>query len=388
MRLAAIPARHRMSALALLLSLFHSSCAQPTTEEWGRAVLEEAAEAMGGLEALEGIENITRKGSLQANSLGQAHLASEPLSIRPSRPYTQIIDFAGSRQVSLTGQPATAQVANLEKGGYRDVRGVALRPMASSLLLRYKKEWDRDIAKFLVHVLGEQGRVEGVEEAVLEGRSHQVVHVWHPDGIAYQIYVDGSTHLISRLDFTEDLEPFGDVKKERSSSDYRQVDGVRLPFSGVNRVMGQEIEVYQWSEITVNSELPEERFEIPEEIREQAQAQVHAETVVKPTKLAEGVYFGEGLSTNNMWVEFEDFVLVVEGPGGEQHSLEVMRQILGTVGDKPIRLSGHHPPPRRSHWRHPHLRRRRGYRFDPRQERENHLGDAHRSPHAQTRPVG
>ena len=183
MRLAAIPARHRMSALALLLSLFHSNCAQPTAEERARAVLEEAAEAMGGLEALEGIENITRKGSLQANALGQAHLASESLSIRASRPYTQIIDFAGSRQVSLTGQPGTAQVANLEKGGYRDVRGVALRAMASSLLRLYKKEWDRDIAKFLVHVLSEQGQVEGVEEAVLEGRSHQVVHPtapgWH-----------------------------------------------------------------------------------------------------------------------------------------------------------------------------------------------------------------
>ncbi len=97
--------------------------------------------------------------------------------------------------------------------------------------------------------------------------------------------------------------------------------------------MGLETQVQEWSEITVNSELPEERFEIPAEIKEQAQAQVHAETVlVKPTKLAEGVYFGEGLSTNNMWVEFEDFVLVVEGPGSEQHSLEVIRQILETVG--------------------------------------------------------
>ena len=109
--------------------------------------------------------------------------------------------------------------------------------------------------------------------------------------------------------------------------------------------MGLETQIQEWSEITVNSELPEERFEIPEEIREQAQAQVHAERVlVKPTKLAEGVYFGEGLSTNNMWVEFEDFVLVVEGPGSEQHSLEVLRQILETVGDKPIRylVTTHH----------------------------------------------
>ncbi len=47
---------------------------------------------------------------------------------------------------------------------------------------------------------------------------------------------------------------------------------------------------------------------------------------------------------NNMWVEFEDFVAVIEGPGNEMHSLEVIRQIRETSGDKPIRylITSHH----------------------------------------------
>ena len=47
---------------------------------------------------------------------------------------------------------------------------------------------------------------------------------------------------------------------------------------------------------------------------------------------------------NNMWVEFEDFIAVIEGPGNEMQSLEVIRQIRETVGDKPIRylITSHH----------------------------------------------
>ncbi len=47
---------------------------------------------------------------------------------------------------------------------------------------------------------------------------------------------------------------------------------------------------------------------------------------------------------HNMWVEFEDFVLVAEGPNNEGQSLEVIRQIRETCGDKPIRylITTHH----------------------------------------------
>ncbi len=45
-----------------------------------------------------------------------------------------------------------------------------------------------------------------------------------------------------------------------------------------------------------------------------------------------------------MWVEFEDFILVADGPTNEMQSLEVIRQIRNTVGDKPIRyvVTTHH----------------------------------------------
>ena len=99
-----------------LMVLFQANCAQ-TPAEQGRQALEEAAQAMGGLEALHEIENISREGTTQPSSLGQARTASERLYVQPSRPYTQIIDFTVPRQVEMTGAARTLRVTDWEKEG-------------------------------------------------------------------------------------------------------------------------------------------------------------------------------------------------------------------------------------------------------------------------------
>ena len=209
----------------------------------------------------------------------------------------------------------------------------------------YGAEWDRDIAKFLVHALGADSSIKGMSDDVLGEQPHRVVAVQLPDGILYEVYVDETTHLVSKLDFTENRHPYGDLAKERTFSDYREVGDIQLPFSEVTQEMHEITQVMEWSEITLNGDLPEDRFEIPEKLQELAQSLAHSDSLpVVPTELANGVFFGEGLGMNNMWVEFEDFILVAEGPNNEVQSEEVIRQIRETVGDKPIRylVTTHH----------------------------------------------
>ena len=68
----------RLSIVFVSLAfLFQLNCAEPTPQEQARRVLEDAAEAMGGLEALHNIENISREGNAQRSSLGQARASSE-----------------------------------------------------------------------------------------------------------------------------------------------------------------------------------------------------------------------------------------------------------------------------------------------------------------------
>jgi len=336
------------SRFVLVLSLFlmvflQANCAQ-TPAEQGRKALEEAAQAMGGLEALGEIKNIRREGTTQPSPLGQARSASERLYVQPSRPYTQIIDFTVPRQVEITGAAGILRVTDWEKGGYRESRGTVF-PLEPRHLNGTRKEWDRDIAKFLVYALGEESTIEGIGQSELEGRPHRVVSVTSMDGILYKVYLDDSSHLISKLEFTEDRNPYGDLAKERLFADYREVDGVKLPFSETTLEMDLVTQVREWSSIAVNGELQEDLFTIPSDLQERARSLAHADTVpVIPTEIAEGVYFGEGIGTNNMWVEFEEFVLVAEGPNTEMQTLEAIQQIQATVGDKPIRylVTTHH----------------------------------------------
>ena len=328
--------------------MFQLNCAEPTPQEQARRVLEDAAEAMGGLDALRGIENITRQGNRQSNSLGQARVTAERLLVGSPGPYTQIIDFTVPREVNLSGEREIIQVADAEKGGYRDVQGRAFRPLEPGQMEGYQKEWDRDIVKFLVHALGSESSIEGYDSTVLDGQPFHVAQVRFIDGTLYKVYMGHGNDVISKLEFTEERNPYGDVAKERSFSNYLEVSGLTLPLTETTREMGEVTRMLEWSAITINQDLPEERFEIPTtelSIRERAQALLGADTLpVESIELAPGVYLGESVSMNNMWVEFDDFILVAEGPNNERQSLEVIRQIRETVGDKPIRylVTTHH----------------------------------------------
>ncbi len=209
----------------------------------------------------------------------------------------------------------------------------------------FRTNWNRDIARFLVHALGEGSEIEAVSVSSVEGQPHNVVHVRYIDGILYKVSVHHSSHLISKLEFTEAHPRFGDLSRERIYSDYREIGNIKLPFSVVLKDMGEVAQVWEWSEISVNDELQEDLFEIPEAIRASVQSEAQVDAIqMTATEVAKGVYFGATKNMNSMWVEFEDFVTVVEGPNNEKQSLETLRQIRQTIGEKPIRylVTTHH----------------------------------------------
>ncbi len=325
--------------LFVLLMLFivvpQLSCAPATPAQQGRQILEDAAEAMGGLAALNAIENIDRQGTRQVSSIGHGRLTTEPAWVQPPRPYHPIIDFTVPRDLVLNSRGDVVAMSDSTKGGYRDVLGRTLVPADGTDLSLSRREWDRDIARFLVHALGQESTIEGVSET---GEGQPTVSVRYIDGVLYKVHVDDATGLISRVEFTEAHDRFGDLAREWIFSDYRQVGDVQLPFSMTIKDMGMTARVLEWEEISINDPLQEDLFEIPESIREAVASFADDMSIrMTATELAKGVYFGETKGMNSMWVEFQDFVLVVEGPNNEKQSLETMRQIKETIGEKPVR---------------------------------------------------
>ena len=198
-----------------LAVLFQLNCAEPTPQEQARRVLEDAAEAMGGLEALRNIENISREGNAQRSSLGQARVTSERLLVGSPSPYRKVIDFTVPRELNLSGEREIIQVADAKKGGYRSVQGRALRPLEPWQMDRYQTEWDRDIAKFLVHALGDDSTLEDYSRVDIDDKPYHVVDVRFIDGVLYKVYMGHGTDVIWKLEFTEDRNPYGALAKER-----------------------------------------------------------------------------------------------------------------------------------------------------------------------------
>lgn len=58
----------------------------------------------------------------------------------------------------------------------------------------------------------------------------------------------------------------GEIATEAFVKDYKDVSGVKMAFTRVNRVAGQEIQVHLDS-IEVNVDIPKNRFDLPEEIK-------------------------------------------------------------------------------------------------------------------------
>ncbi len=330
----------------LMITILQLGCAaQQTPAQQGRETLEEAAQAMGGLDAPGAVENLTRQGTIQRNSLRHGRLSSESAWVQPARPFNQTIDFTVPREITLSTSGGIASMADDVKGGYRNLSGGRVSPMDALRLGGFRTNWNRDIARFLVHALGEGSEIEAVSVSSVEGQPHNVVHVRYIDGILYKVSVHHSSHLISKLEFTEAHPRFGDLTRERIYSDYREIGNIKLPFSVVLKDMGEVAQVWEWSEISVNDELQEDLFEIPEAIRASVQSEAQVDAIqMTATEVAKGVYFGETKGMNSMWVEFEDFVTVVEGPNNEKQSLETLRQIRETIGEKPIRylVTTHH----------------------------------------------
>lgn len=290
---------------------------------------------MGGIQELAAVQTIQRQGRIQTSLLGQGSSSAEMLLVQEPTPFVQIRDFTVPRQVTLTGASKSRQTADWQKGGIQDRSGGAMRMLDSTELEDFYRESERDIVRFLVNALGPKSRI--ASNVGRDASGDAVVSVHMPDSVTYAVHVDGSNNLIRQIDFTEDRGPFGDVAKERTFSDYRQVAKLRLPFVVTTREMGFITEKLAWSTMTVAVPLEESLFTIPAVFQSSAQKLARASSVpVSVTKLADGVFFGEGLHLNNMWVEFRDFVLVAEGPGHELHSEAVLRKIRETSGGKPV----------------------------------------------------
>jgi outer membrane lipoprotein-sorting protein len=206
-------------AAALLL-------AGPARAQTADQIIEKHLDAMGGREALGKLTSQVSTGTIAVSAQGADIGGSlEIYHKAPNKARTYFkLDLsafgAGEMVVDQRCDGKTAFSMNSMQGD-REITGSQLQGLLNATfptpLLDYK---------------GAGGKVELAGKDKLNGRDHYIVVYTPKVGSASRQYVDAETFLVSRVVSKADVpELGGEVEQTTDVSDYRSVDGIKVPFS-------------------------------------------------------------------------------------------------------------------------------------------------------------
>jgi len=330
-----------------------------STGPGSREVANRMLDAMGGLDALQAVESVVLTGDGARNRLGQIPVTGGIDPDATLSGVTETIDFANGHAAFdndvVVGEGFSQHRTEAlttwqgEKIGWGTTEGrpneaVSVNGLFSwatqntpAMLLRRNPV---TVALAADNVAAGQS----AESVSWDGRPHWAIDT-RLDGETLTLMVDQESYLLSGFTALDTETMLGDVQAQYYYRDYRDVDGVMLPFANEVIKDGDPYSSMSWSDIRLNDESALAIFEIPADVQNQAD-QVVAVLESKGEygswvplawmPVTDTVTHIVAFSHHSMVVEFPNFVVVVEGPYTEAQSLSLARMIEGAI-DKPIR---------------------------------------------------
>jgi glyoxylase-like metal-dependent hydrolase (beta-lactamase superfamily II) len=332
-----------------------------------KAILQEAAKAMGGTQALRSLKNQV----VESEGKQFDHTSTK----RPGDPSQQVASFRSTLTRDLTQmrlrlewdartsypRDATVRwvevidgsVGLLQEGGPGTAaKSSRLHPARLATRLREEK---RAAARIILAAWGKETlrRLPGAE---LDGKAQQVL-TFKESGDEFRLYLDSKTKLPSQVDIMDDDPLEGDSRYTLRYADWRKVDGIMAPFSLRYELNGKPLQEEQIKSLRHNVTLAPEIFSVPGSIREEKvdampiasqwlTRRVATNTSyldfgrnppVEFVQLAEGVHHVLGTSHNNVIIEMRDHLVIVEAPLYEARSQTVIKAIKERFPTKPMR---------------------------------------------------
>jgi glyoxylase-like metal-dependent hydrolase (beta-lactamase superfamily II) len=353
----------RLALLSLVIVLAVAQA--PGHAQSPAALLQQSANAMGGLAALRALKTqvIESEGK-------QFDSSSTPQPLGPPRQtttfrYTLTRDLnqprlrlqweaesSGSNQTVRFVETIDGSTGMLQEGG--DGKQMRLHPGRLATRLR---EEQRNPARLILVALSQKGlRHRGDTE--LDGKRHWVLS-FSESGDEFRIYIDAQTRLPAQTEILEDDPLEGDSSYMLRYGDWRKVDGVMLPFSLRYELNGRALQEEQIKSIRHNTALAGNVFAIPESVRsEKTDAKPIASQwilrrvagnfsyqdmgrapVIEWVQLASGVHKIQGSSHATILVEMRDHLVAIEGPLYEARTAPVIKSIKERFPGKPIRYA-------------------------------------------------
>ena len=229
-----------LSFLVQVLSQGDASHALPSTEE----VLEKYVRALGGRAAYQKLTSRVATGEWE-NATRGTRVRIEIYAKAPDK-RVEILDAPENRGLTGRGYDgATGWSMNLTETGLRRLEGPELSAM------RRNSGFYREISLELVYK-----RLTVVAKERIEGHEVFVIEAAFDDGRPEKLFFDSETGLLSRRDVF-----YGTTLVSHYYEDYREVDGIKLPFTV--RSEGPVRVITRLSETRHNVQIDDSKFKIP-----------------------------------------------------------------------------------------------------------------------------
>ena len=318
-----------------------------------RKVIDSAVAAIGGREALQGIE--TLKLQLQGETWPRLQMPTPSPPFEPGHFQESLVFDLKDNRLHLEQRVSGAGfdghntvVIKAGEGTAYDHRARTVTPIPAEQTSQQQfVQYYRRLPNLILRqALDGANSLRYLGEDQFNGRRHNVVTFVMPDTQQVALYIDARTGLVSKYElvFTDPLR--GQEASEIMFSDYASAGKLKVPQTWTWRLAGDVVARYK-VKAQFNSGDADKAFAMAEGSFRKVAA---LPLTLKPSveKLADDVYVIHnvaGQNQNTMAVEFKDYVLAVEAPGTSEGADAVIKRIKETIPGKPIRyiaVTHHH----------------------------------------------
>ncbi len=315
-------------------------------------LVEDAAEAMGGLRAVRETTMLVSEGQGRTYRLGQNKGPRSDLPYYEVENYRLQVDFANERwrlrqdrtSTFLTGSPlqGVRQVYGLDGDvAYDEQSEGAVRASERVAADRWAEMYHNPIGIVLL-ALDETSSVSNLREE--DGQ--QVVDIAAASGTQFTLFVDGETGLPSKVMSSTSHANLGDVAIATRFEDYAESGGLggfqirlTLPRTYTTNLDRFEVSTYR---VSSNTSGQIDDLAAPADVRSAPAAMATA--TVEVEEVATGVWYLTGQSHHSVLVEFDEYLALIEAPQSETRTLAVIERVRELQPDKPLQyvVNTHH----------------------------------------------
>lgn len=311
------------------------ACAQPSPE---MRVVNDAAAALGGKEKIMSVRSVVLEGTGENFNLGQGRTPDGDLPMLKVDELKRRIDFVNNRwrleQVRtptyLTGDPRPQKQFLAVDGN------VAFNVGTNGAVVRQADRVAKDRRSEVLHYPIAVLRLALTEKTPIANARQQdnadVVNITSPEGDVYELYVDRTSRLPSKVVSRSYHANLGDIAMETEFGTYQDIDGLRLPTTLTSKLDETVVARARLTKTTINGDVAD--LVVPPPIATSQAAPVA--TNVSVEEVAPGVWYLAGQSHHSVVAEFSDHLTLFEAPLSEARTLAVIAKARELRPDKPL----------------------------------------------------